>query len=208
MWSSRRAASGFDDDLLRGVMCSRRPADALAHLLGRGCAGDAGGDRSAAPGASAATRRCRELDLVLTYGGGDPVVAAYRALRRARLRADLQRARSQHPSSGAARATASPAISPSSATACPTARRASRSSSCDPAAQLAGAAVPARRHRLGRQADARQRRRSRPCLHRATTTPSTHRRAPCSTSAATSMADDRLFARHPACSRRPAPAPA
>ena len=39
-------------------------------------------------------RRCPELDLVLTYGGGEPVVAAYRAIRRDGLRADLQCARS------------------------------------------------------------------------------------------------------------------
>ncbi len=36
-------------------------------------------------------------DLVLTYGGGDPVVQAYRAFRRPRVRADLQRPRSRDP---------------------------------------------------------------------------------------------------------------
>ena len=79
-------------------------------------------------------------DLVLTYGGGDPVVRRVHGARRARLRADLQRARSRRPTTRCPPTRASRPTSASSATACPTARRASRSSSSAPRRRCPAAA--------------------------------------------------------------------
>ena len=82
-------------------------------------------------------RCCPRYDLVLTYGGGEPVVERLPRPRRAAVRADLQRARSRRPTipcrADAALRLRSRA---SSATACPTARRGSRSSSSRAAARL------------------------------------------------------------------------
>ena len=105
--------------------------------------------------------RCRALlpryDLVLTYGGGDPVVRGYLGARRAALRAHLQRARSRRPTSRRRPSRASRPTSRSSPTACPTARRASTSSSCEPARALPSATLPARRQRLAGQGAASER---------------------------------------------------
>ena len=214
---------GFADDaLLRAVMAAA-PADALAHLVGRRCAGDAGRDR-------AATRRIRcaralpELDLVLTYGGGDPVVDG---LSRARRRAIACRSTTRSIPTPTIRwrpNAALPPIWPFSATACRTARRASRSSSCAPAERL-----PAQRFLLGGagwddKPPARPTSPARPCRR-----PSDHnafnaRRAPCSTSTAPAWPsngfspptrvfeaagagaclDHRCLGGHRACSSRPA----
>jgi hypothetical protein len=91
---------------------------------------------------------------------------------RARLRPDLQRARSRHAFSGAAAIRASPATSPSSATACRTARR---GSSVLPRARAAmPTALPARRQRAGRTSACRPTSATSATSTRATTTPSTH----------------------------------
>ena len=77
-------------------------------------------------------RALPDLDLVLTYGGGPPVVAAYEGFGARALRADLQRARSRRPTTRCRRSRASRPTSPSWATACRTARRGWRRSSSTP----------------------------------------------------------------------------
>jgi hypothetical protein len=112
-----------------------------------------------------ATRSARcvpRYDLVLTYGGGEPVVARYRALG-ARGCVPIYNALdpdTHHPVAPDPRFAPTSA---SSATGCRTARRASRSSSSPRAALPAG--VPAGRQRLGRQAAAAERPLPRPRLH-------------------------------------------
>ena len=93
--------------------------------------------------------RLPKLDLVLTYGGGDPVVDAYRAIGRARLHADLQRARSRHPPPGARPNAALPPISAFLGNRLPDREARVEEFFLEPAAASAGAAVRARRRRAG-----------------------------------------------------------
>ena len=176
---SRRAASACSTTSCSTARCARRGPDALAHLLGRRRAGDAGRDarqrRSTRCGA-----RCRELDLVLTYGGGPPVVAAYEALGARALRADLQRARSRRriipvpPEPRFAADLALPRQPPAGPRG---AGRGVLPRRRPP--RLPEQTLPARRQRLGRQADAGERARRSAMSARATTTPSTARRSRC-----------------------------
>jgi hypothetical protein len=151
----------FDDELLEGVARAQRAPTRCASS-GTSTRRDAGRDARDAP-----TTRCAapaELDLVLTYGGGPPVVDAYEGFGARALRADLQRARSRHPPSGAAR----PALRrrprlPRQ----PPARPRGAGGGVLPARRraLPGAQLPDRRQRLGRQGDAGQRAPPRPRLH-------------------------------------------
>ena len=131
----------FDDALLEGVMAAAPPnairifwdVDAPATLA----------ELRGSP-EHPLRRALPALDLVLTYGGGPPVSRPIEGFGARTLRADLQRARSGDPPSGARPSRASPPICLSSATGCPTGRRGSRRSSCAPPRML-----PDRRFLIG-----------------------------------------------------------
>ena len=194
----------FDDALLEGLTRGRA-ARRAAGVLGRRRGRDAGGDARRRPATSDATRDGE-------YGSRDDLrrrAACGRSLRahgRAGVPADLQRARSAHPSSRRRRSSASPPTSASSPTGCLTAKRASKRFFLAPAAEAREPAFPARRLRLGRQADACRMSRASAMSAPPTTTHSTPPRWPFSMSRATAWR--RLATRRPpACSRRRAPAP-
>ena len=94
-WWSRPAASACSTTLLeaRGARPAG-PGDA-GRVLGRRRAGHAR-PHARRPGRPVPRRCVPRYDLVLTYGGGDPVRRGLPGARRARLRADLQRARPEH----------------------------------------------------------------------------------------------------------------
>ena len=157
------------------------------------CAPSRGSLRRADPG----------YDMVLTYGGGPPVVAAYRGVRRADMRADLQRARPGDAPSGAARS-ALRRRSGLLATACRIARRGSivlfrAAAGCCRDAVFArrqgwgDKAMPANVRVLGH-------------VYTRDHNGSTARRSPCSTSPRQHGGFG--FSRRRGCSRRPAPEPA
>ena len=153
----------FDDALLDGVIAAARPGGACA-------SSGTSMRRRRSPSCGAAPdhplrRALPSLDLVLTYGGGPPVVAAYEGFGARALRADLQRARSRRRIIRCRPSRASRPISPSSATGCRTARRGSKQFFLEPGRAAARAALPDRRQRLGRQGDAAERAAPRPCLH-------------------------------------------
>ena len=194
----------FDDELLEGVVAAVAPGRASAifwDVDAPATLAEMRGDRG-----HPLRRALPALDLVLTYGGGPPVVAAYEGFGARRCVPIYNALDPDHPPSGAAGAALRRPTSPSSATACRTARRGSSSSSSTRRA-AAGPPLPARRQRLGRQADAGQRAAHRPRLHaraqrlqrhaarRAQHRPRQHGRRSASR-------------RRPASSRRPAPAPA
>ncbi len=164
MSSSRRAASACSTTaLLAGILaaCARRRA---AHLLGRRCAGHARRDRGRRP-THPLRAALAELDLVLTYGGGDPVVNAYRGFGATHC-VPVYNAldpETHHPVPPDARYAADAELSRQSP-AGPGGARGRVLLRCGAAS--AGGAVPARRRGLGRQARAGQRREARPCAHR------------------------------------------
>ena len=103
-------------------------------------------------------------DLVLTYGGGDPVVDAYQALGARRVRADLQRPGPAHASPGPARSALRGDLG-FLGNRLPDREARVEEFFLRAAAQLPDETVPARRQRLGRQGDAAERRLCRPRLH-------------------------------------------
>ena len=146
----------LDDELEAGVLGSRRGRRA-GRVLGRRRAGDARRACAADPD-DPLRALLPDYDLVLTYGGGEPVVDAYRGLGARRCVPIYNALDPDDPPSGARPTRASRLRSrASSATGCPIARRGSRSSSSRPPPQLPEQALPARRQRLGRQAAAGQR---------------------------------------------------
>ena len=180
--SSRRAASACSIASSKKP-CWIGPSGHARGLLGRRCARHARSARCRS--ARSVPSRCvPRYDLVLTYGGGEPVRRAYLGAWRARVRADLQRARSGDALSGCRPIRASRAISRSSATACPTARRASTSSSsprprrCPSTGSCSAAAA-------GTTSRAAERAYTSATSTPPITTRSTARRRRCSTSAAT-----------------------
>ena len=118
-------------------------------------------------------------DLVLTYGGGQPVMDAYAGVGSARMRPDLQRARPGHAFPCRARRRTLRATWVFWATACPTANTASSSFFLMRRRAGAGQAVSAGRQRLGRQGDAGQMCAMSATSTRPITTRSTARRAWC-----------------------------
>ena len=163
--SSRRAASACST-----TSCSKASSRTRAPGRARASSGTSTPPRRSTRCAPTPThpvlRALPELDMVLTYGGGPPVIDAYRGFG-ARDCVPVYNALDPDDAPPGRRPTrASPPTSPSSATACPTARRGSRSSSSRPPRALPERALPARRQRLGRQGDAGQRPPPRPCLHR------------------------------------------
>ena len=204
-WSSRRAASACS------TSCSRPQSYACG-----------GPDR---------TVIFWDVDAPATLGAGRrrPARSVPRADPAVRSRPHLRRRRSggRAPTAGSARATAcrsttrsirrpttrcrrtraSPPIWPSSATGCRTARRGSRSSSSSPPRQLPGPDLPPGRQRLGGMSICRPTCARSATSTRGTTTPSTSRRARCSTSTGRAWRAT-ASRRRRGCSRRPAPAPA
>ncbi len=178
-----RRGIGYEDDALRRAVLEQARPDALRICW----------DVDAP--ATLATLRAEpdhplrrdlpEFDLVLTYGGGQPVVDGYRALG-ARDCVPIYNALDPDDAfPGRRPIRASPPISAFSATACPTARRAWRSSSSSPRARL-----PDRRFLLGGVGWERPPlpdnvRAHRPCRHRRPQRLQRHARARCSTSPAT-----------------------
>ena len=167
---------GVFDELLERGGARLRGAGALCAVLGRRRAGDA-----RPPAAQIRDDPLRALvpryDLVLTYGGGEPVVRRLHARSaRARCVPIYNALDPRHAPPGRAATRASAATWRSSATGCPIARRASRSSSFAPPSALPRAPVPARRQRLGGQGAAAERRAASATSTRAITTPSTARR--------------------------------
>ena len=114
-----------------------RPAAArhAGGLLGRGRARHAR-PRRRRSGRSVPRRSSRATTWCSPTAAASRWCAAYTRLRRARVRADLQRARSRPRTTRCRRTRASPPTSASSATGCRTARRAWRSSSFAPPPQL------------------------------------------------------------------------
>jgi spore maturation protein CgeB len=89
----------FDTELLEGIVAHSRP-DALRIFWDVDAAAtldEMRGDES-----HVVRRMLPELDMVLTYGGGPPVIDAYEGFGAAPLRPHLQRARPHHPPSGGA----------------------------------------------------------------------------------------------------------
>ena len=163
----------FDDELLEGVLARGAARTRCAIFWDVDAPATLAEMRRRSP-THPLRARCPKLDLVLTYGGGPPVVDGLRGARRART-ACRSTTRSipttHHP--GRRRIRASPATSPSSPTACRTARRGSRSSSSSPPR-----ALPERRFLLGGngwddKAMPANVRHARPCLHGRRTTRST-----------------------------------
>ena len=135
----------FDDELVAGVVAHARPRR-RAGVLGRGRARDARRPSSPAARLPRSAAPCRQLDMVLTYGGGPPVVDGLHARS-----APAPAPRSTTPSTrrrtipSPAATRASPPTWASSPTACPTARRGWRRSSSPPPPSLPGRRVPAGR---------------------------------------------------------------
>ena len=197
----------FDAVLEAGVLALRR-AGAIWWPSGtstrrRRSSGSRGDPRRPVP-----PRWSRATTSCFTYGGGDPVVARLPAPGRAPAASRSTTRSTPTRTIRWRRSRASRPTWASSATACPIARRGSRSSSSAPRARLPQRALPARRRRLGRQARCRPTSATSAMSAPPTTTPSTAPpRAVLNVNRA-SMAALRLLARRRACSRPPAPEPA
>ena len=183
--SSRRAASASSTTSCSTASDRRRAARRAHDLLGRRRARDARGTRAGSAHHPLRNALQPPRRGARPMAAAPPVVEAYRGFG-ARRCVPIYNAldpATHHPvpRGGALRR----ATSPSSATACPTAKRASRSSSCGLRPLLPDRGVPARRRRLGGQARCRRTCDGSATSIRATTTPSTARRSPCSTSPAT-----------------------
>ena len=154
----------FDDELLAGDPRPRARPGRAPPVLGRRRAGDTRRDRADPDHPLRAA--LPQLDLVLTYGGGAARRRGLPGSRRPPLRARSTTPSTRRPTTPCRPTRASPPTSPSSPTACPTARRRVEEFFLDAADRLPGPPLPARRQWLGRQADARQRARYRPRRHR------------------------------------------
>ncbi len=91
----------FDDLLLAELLRAARPG-ALRLFWDVDAAATLAELRDSGPG-HPLRHALKQLDLVLTYGGGPPVVAAYQGFGARQCHPDLQRARPHHPPPGAAR---------------------------------------------------------------------------------------------------------
>ena len=138
----------FDDALIAGIVAHARPGalkvfwdvDAPATLA------------AITPDPACPLRQALpHLDMVLTYGGGPPVIAAYTGARRPRLHAGLQRARPGDASSRCHRSRGSPPILASWQTGCRIARHGSEAFFLQPRGAASRADVPAGRAGMGRQ---------------------------------------------------------
>ena len=163
-WSSRRAASACSTTSCSTGVIARRAARTRSRIFWDVDAPATLAELRGDPD-HPLRRALPALDLVLTYGGGAAGGRRLRELRRAALRADLQRARS--------RARIIP-VPPEPRFAADLAFLGNRLPDrearveeffLEPRRALPERALPARRQRLGRQGDAGQRAPPRPCLH-------------------------------------------
>ena len=203
-WWSRRAASACSTTSCWTACMAAAGPDALRIFWDVDAAATLAEMRADGPD-HPLRRALPELDLVLTYGGGPPVVQAYE--RWARARAGRSTTRSTRDPSSRRRRSAlrrRPQLPRQPAAGSRGARRALL-----PRARCRGAGppLPARRHGLGRQADAGRTSRASATSAPPTTTPSTLRALAVLNVARDSMATS-ASRPPPACSRRPAPAPA